>query len=150
MTAYTLSAWLMLFWSGLWTGVILTFAVERTNLWSRMTIEQYAIDFRRSLFRVDPMQPIIGGIAIIAAGIFAYLGAGSPRLWAISGLALIIFVFVTTIAIAEPINSKFRRLAEGQVPEKAQQYRTAWRRFHLFRTVAAIAAFGCLIAAVLV
>lgn len=150
MMAYKLSAWMMLFWSGLWTGVILTFAVERTNLWSRMPVEQFAVDFRRSLFRVDPMQPIIGAIAGLAAGAFAYFGEGNARFWAIAGIALIVLVFITTVSIAEPINSKFRRLPEGQVPEKAEHYRVFWRRFHLFRTLAALAAFGCLVAAIVV
>jgi hypothetical protein len=60
MTLLQWSAWLMLMACGLWSGVILTFQVERINLWAQMPIEQYAVDFRRSLFRVDPMQPILG------------------------------------------------------------------------------------------
>jgi hypothetical protein len=31
---------------------------------------------------------------------------------------------VASITIAEPINSKFRRLPEGQMPERAEHYRT--------------------------
>jgi uncharacterized membrane protein SpoIIM required for sporulation len=69
MTITQISAWIMLVSCGLWAGGILIFAVERTNLWRRMTIDQYAVDFRRSLFRVDPMMPILGVIAGAAATI---------------------------------------------------------------------------------
>ena len=62
MTVTQISAWIMLVSCGLWAGGILIFAVERTNLWRRMPIDQYAVDFRRSLFRVDPMMPILGVI----------------------------------------------------------------------------------------
>ena len=63
MTITQISAWIMLVSCGLWAGGILIFAVERTNLWRRMPIDQYVVDFRRSLFRVDPMMPILGVIA---------------------------------------------------------------------------------------
>src|SRR6516225_3150567 len=60
MTVTQVSAWIMLVSCGLWAGGIFIFAVERTNLRRRMPIDQYAVDFRRSLFRVDPMMPILG------------------------------------------------------------------------------------------
>ena len=63
MTITQISAWIMLISCGLWAGGILIFAVERTNLWRRMPIDQYVVDFRRSLFRVDPMMPILGVIS---------------------------------------------------------------------------------------
>jgi hypothetical protein len=82
MTITQISAWIMLVSCGLWAGGILIFAVERTNLWRRMPIEQYAVAFRRSLFRVDPMMPILGAIAGAAATIFALQRSGAA-----SGLA---------------------------------------------------------------
>src|SRR3954453_20693267 len=78
MTASQWTAWSMLMLCGLGSGVILTFQVERINLWARMPIEQYAVDFRRSLFRVDPMQPILGVLACIAAAYFGWLTPGTP------------------------------------------------------------------------
>jgi hypothetical protein len=78
MTIAQISAWIMLVSCGLWAGGILIFAVERTNLWRRMPIDQYAVDFRRSLFRVDPMMPILGVIAGVAATIFALKHSGAP------------------------------------------------------------------------
>jgi len=98
-----------------------------------MPIGQYAVDFRRSLFRVDPTMPILGVIAGSAATIFA--------------LELVVVVSIT---IAEPINSKFRRLPEGRAPQRAEHYRTLWWRFHALRNLAALAALACLAAAAVV
>jgi uncharacterized membrane protein len=147
MTIAQISAWIMLISCGLWAGGILIFAVERTNLWRRMPVEQYAVDFRRSLFRVDPMMPILGGIAAAAVTIFALQRSGAARGLAWAGLGFIVLVLVASITIAEPINAKFRRLPEGQAPQRAERYRTLWRRFHAVRNLAALAALACLAAA---
>jgi anthrone oxygenase-like protein len=150
MTITQISAWIMLVFCGLWAGGILIFAVERTNLWRRMPIDQYAIDFRRSLFRVDPMMPILGVIAGAATTIFAMHRSGAARDLAWTGLGFIVLVVMASITIAEPINSKFRRLPEGQTPQRAEHYRTLWRRFHALRNLAALAALACLAAAAVV
>lgn len=133
----------MLMACGLWAGVILTFQVERINLWAQMPIEQFAVDFRRSLFRVDPLQPILAALASIAGGCFAWFSLGTPRLLAWVSVALMVFVVVASIVIAEPINSRFRDLPEGQLPDGAERYRIAWRRFHTARTIFTLAAFAC-------
>ena len=150
MTITKISAWIMLVSCGLWAGGILIFAVERTNLWRRMPIDQYAVDFRRSLFRVDPMMPILGVIAGAAATIFAVQHSGAAGALAWTGLGFIVLVVVASITIAEPINSKFRRLPEGQVPQRAEHYRTLWRHFHAVRNLVALAALACLAAAAVV
>ena len=150
MTTAQISAWIMLVSSGLWAGGILIFAVERTNLWRRMPIDQYAVDFRRSLFRVDPMMPILGVTAGTAATVFALQHSGAASGLACVGLGFIVLVVVASITIAEPINSKFRRLPEGQAPEGAEHYRTLWRRFHAMRNLTALAALACLAAAAVV
>ncbi len=148
MTLLYISTWLMLFFGGLWAGGILIFAVERTNLWRRMPIDQYSVDFRRSLFRVDPMMPILSVITGIASVAFALLqDGGVARILAWAGIGLVLVVIITSVAIGEPINSKFRGLPEGQVPEDAAHYRDLWRNFHVGRTFAALASFGCLAAA---
>lgn len=150
MTLVQWSAGAMVVICGLFTGVILTFQVERVNLWARMPIEQYAVDFRRSLFRVDPMQPILGVLACLAGGYFAWTAPETPRLLAWWGVGLILVVIVGSILIAEPINTKFRRLAEGQVPAGADGYRVSWRRFHAARTLVALAALACVSAAAVI
>ena len=147
MSFLQFDAFAMLVLTGLWSGVILTFAVERTNLWSRMPIEQYVIDFRRSLFRVDPLQPILGGLAGIAGIVFALSLDGTAQVLAWGGVAAIAAVMVGSVVLAEPINSKFRRLPEGQAPDRAEHYREYWRKFHAVRNVIAVVAFVCVVAA---
>src|SRR3982074_1201726 len=71
MSVVQLGTWLMLVAGGLWAGGILIFAVEGTNLWARMSIEQYAVDFRRSLYRVDPLLPALGVISCAGTAVFA-------------------------------------------------------------------------------
>jgi hypothetical protein len=148
MTSTQISAWLMLFFGGLWAGGILIFAVERTNLWQRMPIDQYTVDFRRSLFRADPMMPILAVLTGINSTVFAILlEGGAERVLAWSGTGFNVLVIITSVAIGEPINSKFRRLPEGQIPERAEHYRDLWRKFHTVRTFAALASLACLTAA---
>jgi hypothetical protein len=55
-------------------------------------------------------------------------------------------IVVTSITLAEPINSKFRRLPEGQAPDRVEQLRIIWCRFHRARTVVALGALACLVA----
>jgi Domain of unknown function (DUF1772) len=96
------------------------------------------------------MMPILGVIAGAAATIFALQRSGAARGLAWAGLGFIVLVVVASITIAEPINSKFRRLPEGQAPQRAEHYRILWRRFHAVRNLAALAALACLAAAVVV
>jgi Domain of unknown function (DUF1772) len=148
MTIPDVGAWLMVTCGGLFGGAILFVAVERTNLWRRMTVEQYVIDFRRSLYRLDPLIPILGTLSAIGAVVFAVNTNGHAATLAWIGVALIALIIIASIVIAEPMNSKFRRLPEGHAPEGAERLRTTWRRFHLARTVVTLAALACLAGAV--
>lgn len=141
------SIWLMVAFGGLFAGGILFVAVERTSLWRRMPIEQYATDFRRSLYRLDPLIPILGAVSALGAVVFALNTDGPAAVLAWIGIALIAVIMIASIAIAEPMNTKFRRLPEGQAPEGADELRIKWRRFHLMRTAVALVSLGCLAAA---
>lgn len=148
MTIMHASAWLMALFAGLFGGGILIVAVERLNLWRRMPVDQYVVDFRRSLYRLDPLMPILGALAGVSAVIFALNSSGRAAALAWVGTGLIGVIMVASILIAEPINSKFRRLSEGEAPDGVDQLRVTWRRFHLARTAVALAALACLAAAV--
>lgn len=142
-----LATWFMLVFTGLWAGGILIFAVERTNLWRRMSIEQYTVDFRRSVLRVDPMMPIFNIIALAATIAFALNHAGAAQWWGWIAVAAMVVVIVSSVTLAEPVNSKFRRLPEGEAPDRVEYYRVFWRRFHLFRTVTALIGLASVAAA---
>ena len=77
-----------------------------------MPIDQYAIDFRRSVYRMDPLMPIMGTISALGAVVFALNSDGRAAALAWIGVALIAVIMVASIAIAEPMNSQFRRLPE--------------------------------------
>lgn len=147
MLAY-LGSWLMLTAGGLFAGGILVVAVERTNLWRRMPVAQYAVDFRRSLARVDPMLPILGAVTCVGALLFAVNASGRAAALTWTAVALLGLVIVTSLVVAEPINGRFRRVAEGDLPDGVERLRVTWRRFHYGRTVAGIAAFTCIVGAV--
>ena len=147
MTITHLAAWLMLAAGGLFCGGIFYVAVERLNLWRRMPIDQYVVDFRRAVYRADPLMPILGNIAALGAVVFALHSGGQAAALAWTGVGLVAVIMVASIALAEPMNSKFRRLPEGQAPEGVEQIRTNWRRFHLARTAVALAVLACFAAA---
>lgn len=148
MTLIHVSAWLMAVCGGLFSGAILIVAVERVNLWRRMPTAQYVVDFRRSLYRSDPLIPIMGGLSASAAVVYALHSHDRSAVMAWIGVALIAVIMLASIVVAEPMNSKFRRLPEGQAPAGVEQLRIAWRRFHFVRTGLALAALACLTAAV--
>ena len=147
MTPTQLAAWVMLAFGGLYSGAILIYAVDRVHVWRQMPVDQYVVDFRRSLFRADPLIPIMGILCELGAVVFALNSTGRAAVLAWTGFALIALIMVASITLAEPINSKFRRLPEGQAPDRAEQLRISWCRFHRARTVVALGALACLVAA---
>lgn len=137
----------MLAFGGPYCGAILFYAVDRVNVWRRMPVDQYVVDFRRSLYRADPLVPIMGVVSALGAVVFAINSGGRAAVLAWFGFALIALIVVASITLAEPINSKFRRLPEGQAPDRVEHLRSTWCRFHWARTVVALGALACLAAA---
>ena len=147
-TGLRLSTIVMLGAGGLFTGGVVWYAWERVWIWRRLPLRAYAVDFRRSVRKADPALPILLGISAGGAGAFASLTDGVERLLALAGVALLAVILVSSIVLAEPINSQFRRLPEGDVPPNAELLRQRWRRFHLVRTVFAVTAFALFVTAV--
>ena len=110
MTTTQLAAWVMLSFGGLFSGAILIYAVDRVHVWRRMPIDQYVVDFRRSVYRADPLIPIMGILSALGAAVFALNSGGRATILAWIGFALIALIMVASITLAEPMNSKFRRL----------------------------------------
>lgn len=131
----------------IWVGIIVCYAVERVNLWARMPLEQFVVDFRRSVYRADPLQPILAILSIAGAVTFAVNATGPASILAWVGVGLIAAVVVMSIAIPERINSQFRRRLEGVAPPGAEALRTTWRRLHFIRTGPAVGALVSLVLA---
>jgi hypothetical protein len=138
----------MLAAGGIFTGGVVWYAWERVWIWRRLTLVEFAVDFRRSVRKADPALPILLVVSGTAAGAFAVSAAGGARWLAVGGVGLLAVILVSSIVIAEPINSQFRRRPEGDVPPDAERLRRLWRRFHLVRTGLAVAAFALFVTAV--
>jgi O-antigen ligase len=143
-----LSMIVMLGAGGLFTGGVVWYAWERVWIWRRLSLSAYAVDFRRSVRKADPALPILLVTCGAAAAAFASLTGGAGRALALGGIVLLGVVLVSSLVLAEPINSQFRRRREGVVPPDAERLRRRWRRFHLVRTVLAVAAFVLFVTAV--
>ena len=143
-----LAAIVMLGSGGLFTGGVVWYAWERVWIWRRLELPAYTVDFRRSLRKADPALPILLVICAAAAVVFAWLTSGAARTLAATAVVLLAVILVSSLVLAEPINNQFRRRPEGVVPPDAERLRRVWRRFHLVRTVLAVAAFASLITAV--
>jgi Domain of unknown function (DUF1772) len=146
--ALRFSTVVMLASGGLFTGGVVWYAWERVWIWRRLALPAYAVDFRRSVRRADPALPILLVICGVGAGAFAWLTDGTARTLALAGVALLASILVSSILLAEPVNSEFRRRPEGVVPPDAERLRRFWRRFHLVRTGLAVAAFELFVLAV--
>jgi hypothetical protein len=131
---------------GLFTGGLV--AWERVWIWRRLDLYEYAVDFRRSVRKADPALPILLVICGVAAGGFAVVTEGAARTLAFAGIGLLGLILVNSGLVAEPINSRFRRRPEGDVPPEAERLRRVWRQFHLVRTLLAVAAFAFFLLAV--
>jgi hypothetical protein len=144
-----LRAWtlVMLGAGGLFTGGVVWYAWERVWIWRRLSLVEYAVDFRRSVRKADPALPILLVVTAASAGAFAWLTGGTARPLALAGIGLLGLILVSSIVLAEPINSQFRRRPEGVVPPDAERLRRVWRRFHLVRTALAVSAFALLVTA---
>lgn len=138
---------LMIVPAAIWAGIIVCYAVERVNLWARMPIEQYVVDFRRSVYRADPLSPILAILALVGAVIFALTAGGLASTLAWVGAVLIVVVVAGSIAFSERINSEFRKREEGDAPPQAALLRERWRTLHMIRTVPTIVALVSLVLA---
>jgi hypothetical protein len=143
-----ISVIIMLGAGAIFTGGIVWYAWERVWIWRRLALAAYAVDFRRSLRKADPAMPILLVVCALAATVFTWRTGGEARTLAAVGIALLATILVSSILVAEPINSAFRRRPEGDVPPDAERLRRRWRSFHLVRTALAVTAFSLLVVAV--
>lgn len=147
MTLSGLVTWLMLTCTGLWAGGAAIIAIDRVNTWPRMSIDEFAVDFRRSILRVDPTMPILASVGTLGAAGYALMSSGAATWLAWFGATVSCCFVVASVILAEPINSKFRRIPEGTVPEGASELRMIWARFHTARAIGAVASFLILVTA---
>lgn len=95
-----------------------------------------------------------GGLLLVAAATLLHLRSGRPVLpWLLAGLLLSLLVIVVTGAVNVPLNDALA--AAGPVDRiddlaaVRQAFESRWVTWNLVRTVASVAAFGCLCRALL-
>jgi hypothetical protein len=140
----------MLLTGGLFTGGVAWYAWDRVAIWRTVSLPEFASDFRRSIGRADPAQPILALLCLVSAIGFGLSTTEAPRLlaWAAAGgLALNI---VASLAMLVPAQYHFVRQPEGQLPQNALALRRRWLRGHLVRTGVVVASFVLLALAVVV
>src|SRR5262245_48579356 len=142
----------MLIASGLFTGVLWTLAIERVWIWRLMDLRTFAVDFGRSVRRVDLVQPA-GAILSVGLAIgYATTVGGTARALSIAGAILVIVVIVISTAVGVPMQKLFRSAEAGEiVPSDVDvaAVRDRWVRLHLVRTVLGVVAFVLLVVAAL-
>ena len=62
------------------------------------------VDFRRSLYRADPLIPIMGILSALGAVVFALNSGGRAAVLAWIGFALIALIMVASMTLADPMN----------------------------------------------
>jgi Domain of unknown function (DUF1772) len=139
---------LVLLPGGIFTGAVSLLAWERVWLWRRMSAEEFSVDFRRLLRRADPAMPILLLASGIGAAGLASEAVGAKQTLLLAAIACQLAIMIGSLTLAEPINSKFRRLPEGVAPVGVEALRTRWRHLHLARTALALGAYACIATAV--
>lgn len=146
MSVASIAGFVMLLSGGLLTGGAWMVAVERLWIWDRMDLPDYTADFRRSIHRADPMQPILGYITIAAAIVFAIDSDGAARALAIVAIAIYVAAFLVSILFNQPINKVVVGASDAVSPD-ADATRRRWALCHRIRTSAMVIGLGALAAA---
>ena len=135
-----------LFFSGLFAGFLVCVMVLETSLRSfgaavYTQVRLVELDSLDKLASVTLIPAIVTTVAVVI------WSRGNSRRLAIAAVALLVIVFVTTLAVNLPINSDQLSWSVQQPPADWAGVRDRWQIAHAVRTVAAVAAFGLLVGA---
>jgi uncharacterized membrane protein len=134
---------------GIFTGFLITVLVFELSL-RKFDSSVYTQVRQVELVRLDTLAsatllPTVGATIILLC---IALKWNSPGLGMVSAaLGLLLIVFVTTIVVNLPINSDQLDWSVSNPPADWADDRDRWQIAHAVRTVAAAAAFGCLLIA---
>jgi hypothetical protein len=134
---------------GLFAGGVVTIAWERVPAWRRMQLADFRVGFAHTLRRVDRLQPALLLICLASTTGFAVSATGAERALAMFAAAGFLLILVGSVVWLIPIQ---RMVTSGsQLPAAdVNGLRTRWLRGHLIRTVAAVALFIVVVAAMTV
>jgi hypothetical protein len=114
-----------------------------------MQLADFQVDFGHTLRRVDRLQPALLVICLASTIGFAVTAAAVARALAMFAAAGFLLILVGSVVWLIPIQ---RMVKSGSQPPAADvnALRTRWLRGHLVRTVAAVAFFIVVVAAMTV
>jgi hypothetical protein len=148
--ALTTAAWIMLIAGGLWSGDVCLLAVERTRAWHAMRLEEFLRDFRVSVRFIDPLMPVCCLTSAIAAAFFSHDAAGLAAILGWVGVGITTVGAVGSGLLSAPSVLGILRSQADLTPPKLAKGRGIIVACNFGRMVAAILAFSCLSAAVVV
>ncbi|TCC42503.1 anthrone oxygenase family protein [Kribbella speibonae] len=139
---------LSLVFSGVFAGFLVSVAVLENSLrgFGASVYTQVRLVELDSLDRLASVTLIP---AIVTTVVLAIWARGNDRRVVLAAVALLVVVFVTTLAINLPINSDQTAWSVQNPPTDWAAVRDRWQLAHLIRTAAALLAFGALIGSTL-
>lgn len=142
---------LVLLGSGLVGGVLFAVAISTAPALAAMTPDAYIHAHKLLGRNWDPTMPILvlGSTAVDVTLAVRAPATGATVLFATAAV-LLVGVSVVSHFCNVPINRQVRDLEPGAVPADWDDPRPLWRRWHLLRTVLAVAALGLNAAAIAV
>lgn len=92
------------------------------------------------------MLTFLGAPVLTALAGFLHLRAGWTLWWIVAGFACLLAMLVITAAVHIPLNNALDAGRDGYAQLRAR-FEAPWVRWNTVRTLASIAGFGCLVAA---
>jgi uncharacterized membrane protein len=95
----------------------------------------------------------VGSLVLTIVSAILHVGAaGRPALpWILAGLAAYLAVLVITFTVNVPLNNRLAAEGDPAATEAARQrFEPAWVRWNAVRTLGSVAAFACLVIALVV
>ena len=134
-----------LLFSGLFAGFLLCVLVLEHSL-RGFDASVYTQVRLVELDSLDTLASVTLIPAIVTTVVLAIRARGNDRRVVLVAVALLLIVFATTLAINLPINSDQTGRSVQNPPADWSTVRDHWQVAHLIRTIAALLAFGSLIA----
>jgi uncharacterized membrane protein len=135
--------------AGLMAGLFFTFAVVVMPALRSSNDEVFVSVMNR--INVVIMNPVfltvyMGGLIFSAVATIAVWRDGSRTAlpWVIAGLALYLVMFIVTSGANVPLNDQLATVGNGDFASARSHFEGTWVAWNVARTLANVAAFGCL------
>lgn len=146
----TPTEWMMVIFGGLWSGGVCFLAVERTRAWHAMSLEEFLPDFRVSVRFIDPLMPVCCITSALATAFFSHDSTGLAAMLGWFAVGITTGGAVGSGLVSAPPVLGILRAKADPSPIELAKGRKIIVACNVGRTVAAVLAFSCLSAAVVV